>query len=160
MQTSPVPLTHKLILGVLVLILAALALLVARSFRTDVTTADNRVMGPADSQLSTAASPDADGHGDVLVAPWKTNASRVIPTNRLPFQPARTAPTATTDSPAEASAPPATVIPPLPARIVDARTAVIVDEGSGASGEAVSVTGRVTLRGQPPREVPIDLGPV
>jgi hypothetical protein len=46
----------------------------------------------------------------------------------------------------------------LPARIIDARTAVMVEEGAGA-GAPMSVFGRVTLRGTPPREIPINLGP-
>ncbi len=158
MQTSPVPLTHKLILGVLVLILAALGLLIARTYRTERGTMSQAVSGTADSRL--AAPPKTDAP----VAPWKTNTSRAVPTNRLIFQPAKTSSTSTSPAVADTPEPPAP--PPIGETIVspvvlqDARSAFGAKSPDGIlyTGPA-SFVGRVTLRGQPLPEAEIEMGP-
>jgi hypothetical protein len=156
MRPSPPPLTHKLILGTLLLILACLVVLLARSFRVGVEGGSDggaQAGLPGGFESSQGARQNESGRP---IAPWLTNTSRSVPTNRLTFQPARTGSASATD---DAPEPPSVtaVIPPLPALIADARTAVIVDDA--AAGRSVSVAGRVTLRGQPPRETPIELGP-
>ena len=159
MRPSPPPLTHKLILGTLLLILACLVVLLARSFRVGAEgeSDDGAQAGlPGGFASSKGARQNESGRP---IAPWLTNTSRSVPTNRLTFQPARTGSASAADAPAVESPPVTAVIPPLPVLIADARTAVIVDDEAGGAGGTVSVTGRVTLRGSPPHETPIDLGP-
>src|SRR6185436_18804226 len=91
--------------------------------------------------------------------------SRALPTNRLTFQPARTASTST--SPAVADAPEQPAPLPIGETIV---SPVVLQEGRSTlpakspdgilyTGPA-SFVGRVTLRGEPPRETAIEMGPV
>jgi hypothetical protein len=158
--SSPTPLIQKLIFVTLLLNLLCLVVLLGWTFVRDLKSEPAREVDvtATDSTVNVAAESEARREEPVRsVAPRATNPSRYSPTNRVAFQPARI-PAAADQPPPSTDTPETTVIPPLPARIIDARTAVMVEEGAGA-GAPVSVSGRVTLRGTPPREIPIDLGP-
>ena len=160
MQPSSAPLTHKLILATLLLILVCLVVIVARSFRDDST---GQTARDGESKTAVAALDKRRDNEPVdLVPPWKTNSSRSYPTNRLTFQPARTASTSPLADAPEPRTPPQgfeTLVSPVAAS--DARSALATGNATGVAytGPA-SVVGRVTLRGEPPQETPIEMGPV
>lgn len=160
MNSANAPLVNRLILLVLSLILVCLVMLVIRAYQ-----------GPPPPSLSAEATlpqPPAEELVPVESAPARqpepprrptpTNPVRLVATNR---------PVA---SPPPAQELPAAPLEPQPAEtsvaqfhsVVAVREAVpasTVRSGKAPAGQALEITGFVTLSGTPKPEIPIDLGP-
>lgn len=161
---SPAPLTHKLILGALLLIFLCLALLVVKVYWPGWTQRDSNppaaTVSPPDSAGNQV--PDGEGVGEVDTPERPIGARRPLPTNQLAFAPARAARSSANVAPTEA----ATSAPqPEPlAQIIDARRTlapVVVNQAilppvQADPSSRATVTGMVRLIGRPPPEVPLD----
>jgi hypothetical protein len=168
MNSSPAPLTHKLIFGVLLLIFACLALLVVRLYWPGWL----RSGSPGDANASTAGSPGLEesvaGDGRSATAEGRIDATRrrSVPTNQLPFSPARVAGRGNPDDATMVDlADPRPAAPPIPvtrdAEVLVVNQAVLTAPTTLAPASTPGgVVGKVLFRGTPPPEVEIDMGPM
>lgn len=159
MNPEKTPLTNKLILLVLSLILVCLVLLVVRSYSPDLVPEPVPAIASAEMEIPPPVEESAPEPAPVFQKPVPRSASRSTNVVQRPVPviapPVQEAPPPPPEF-VETARPPRATLVNLPAGVELGADGA---NGAGAVGRGPEILGTVSLLGNPKPEVPIDLGP-